>query len=170
LAEVAFEKGVEDKAVEGLGTFAEIFRAIPDTREIFDSPAAPRETKEKLLDELLAHYPVEPIVANFLCVLLKHNRLRYLQNIMEAFVPLMNEHKGVVAAKVVTAAPLEQGELGKISERLGKITGKRVTVEAETDEDLLGGMVVNIGSTIYDGSVRTQLAEMKRRLLGLAGA
>ena len=164
LAEVAFEKNSEDRVAEGLKTFAEIIQAAPEIQEIFGSPAIPRETRERLLDELLVKYPVDPTAANFLHVLLEHNRMHSFKDILDAFLRLMNERKGIVTAKVTTASPLAESELEKIAARLGKIAGKLVTVEPTIDEELLGGMVVNIGSTIYDGSVRTRLAEMRRRL------
>jgi F-type H+-transporting ATPase subunit delta len=156
---------VADKALDGVRTFGEVFLAAPEAQEAFDSPAVPREAKERLLDELLAKYPVEPVVANFLHVLLEHNRMRYYRDILGAFEQLVNERKGVVQAKVVTASPLDADELGKIAARLGEATGKQVALDAATDQDLLGGMVVNIGSTVYDGSVRTQLEAIRRRLM-----
>jgi F-type H+-transporting ATPase subunit delta len=70
-----------------------------------------------------------------------------------------------VSAKIVTATTLDRDGIGRVEERLGKITGKTViAATVETDENILGGMVVSVGNTVYDGSVRTQLEEMKRRL------
>jgi F-type H+-transporting ATPase subunit delta len=165
LAEVAFEQNIEDKVVEDLRMFSEIFSTSPDVCMAFDYPAMSREEKEKLLDALLEKYPVTPTVSNFLRVLLERNRMRSFQNILGIFIGLVNKRKGIVPAKIVAATPLDRDEIGRIEKRLGKITGKTVIAEAvETDENLLGGMVVSVGNTIYDGSVRTQLGEMKRRL------
>lgn len=167
LAEVAFEQNVEDKVAEDLRMFAEIFYVVPDVRRAFDSPAIPRDDKEKLLDELLAKYPVTPTASNFLRVLLERNRMRSFRNIFDIFLEIVNKHKGIVSARIVTAAPLDRDDVGQIEEKLGKIMGKTVVAAAvETDENLLGGMVVSVGNTIYDGSVKTQLEEVKRRLMG----
>ena len=165
MAEVAFEQKIEDKVMEDLRMFNKIFKEHPDVRRVFDSLAIPREEKEKLLDELLRKYSVTPITSNFLHVLLERNRIHFLQRILDRFIELVNKSKGILSAKIVTAAPLDRDGIGRIEERLGKITGKTVIATAvETDENLLGGMVASVGNTIYDGSVRTQLEEMKRRL------
>jgi len=166
LAEVAFEQNSEDKVTEDLRMFSEIFSAAPDVRGVFDSPAIPRDEKENLLDALLAEHPVTPIASNFLRVLLERNRMRSFLNILDLFIEIVNKRKGIVSAKIVTAAPLDGDGIGRIEKRLGKITGKTVIAEAvDTDENLLGGIVVSVGNTIYDGSIRTQLKEMKRRFM-----
>ncbi|MDR0310112.1 MAG: ATP synthase F1 subunit delta, partial [Acidobacteriota bacterium] len=122
--------------------------------------------KETLLDALLAEQPLTPIASNFLRVLLERNRLHLLPRVADRFIELVNKNKGIMSAKIVTATPLDRDGIGRIEKRLGKITGKTVIAGAvETDENLLGGMVVSVGNTVYDGSVRTQLEEMKRRLM-----
>jgi F-type H+-transporting ATPase subunit delta len=107
---------------------------------------------------------VAPVTANFLRILLQHNRIRYFAQIREHYLKAANEMMGIVSVRVTSAAELSDKEAKDLAEQLGKITGKRVDVELETDEALLGGIVVQLGSTIFDGSIRTQLAEMKRRL------
>ncbi len=164
LADVVFEENAVDKVTEDLKTYGEIFKAVPDLLETFQSPSVPRDNKEKLLGELMAQYPVSPIAANFLRVLLDHNRIRYFQNILEGFLKAINERVGIVSARVTAAAPLSPQEQKRLEQRLAGITGKLTSVEYQTDEGLLGGIVVQIGSTVFDGSIRTKLSEMKRRL------
>ncbi len=164
LADIVFEENLEDKVTEDLKTWAEIFHAVPDLLEAFHSPAVPREAKGKLLEELIARYPVNQITSNFLRILLQHNRIRYFQQILDGFLKLVNQRKGIVSAQVTAAAALTQQELKSLADRLAGITGKLVNVELRTDASLLGGVVVQIGSTVFDGSIRTQLADMKRRL------
>ena len=164
LAEIVFEENVEQAVTNDLRTYTEIFRAVPDILEVFDSPAVPRENKEKLLTEIMALHPVQPITSNFLRILLQHNRIRFFQQIADAYGKAVNERKGVVTARITTAAPLTREALTSLEAKLGEVTGKRVTVELQTDASLLGGVVVQVGSTIFDGSIRTQLSEMRRRL------
>ena len=164
LAEIAFEENLEQTVSEDLKTFSEIFRAVPDLLEVFHAPAIPRETKEKLLAELMAKYPVSPITSNFLRILLQHNRIRFFQQIVEGYWKSVNERKGIVSARVTAAAPVSRENLKALEAKLAGITGKLVHIESQTDANLLGGVVVQIGSTIFDGSIRTQLSEMKRRL------
>jgi F-type H+-transporting ATPase subunit delta len=164
LAEIAFEENQEQAVSEDLQNFEEIFRAVPDLLEVFHAPAIPREAKEKLLAELMAKYPVNTITSNFLRILLQHNRIMYFQQIAGEYLKAMNERKGVVSARVTAAAPLSQENLKTLEAKLAGITGKLVSIESQTDASLLGGVVVQIGSTIFDGSIRAQLSEMKRRL------
>lgn len=164
LVDIAFEKNIEDKVAEDLKTYCEIFSAVPDVIETFDSPALPHDVKEKLLAELAVRYPINAITSNFLRVLLQHNRIRYFHEIVDGFMKAASERKGIVSAQVMAAAPMSQQEIKSLEARLTGITGKAVNVELQTDAGLLGGMVVQIGSTIFDGSIRTRLAEMKRRL------
>jgi F-type H+-transporting ATPase subunit delta len=164
LAEIAFEENLEQAVSEDLRTFSEIFRAVPDLQEVFHAPAIPREAKEALLAELMAKYPVTPIASNFLRILLQHNRIRYFQQAVNGYSKAVNERKGIVSARVTAAAPISVENLKALETKLAGITGKLVNIESHTDANLLGGVVVQIGSTIFDGSIRTQLAEMRRRL------
>jgi F0F1-type ATP synthase delta subunit len=83
----------------------------------------PRESKEKLLAELMAQYPVNPITANFLRILLQHNRIRYFSGILEGFLKSVNERNGIVAAKVTAAIPLSQEELKRIEDDCRRLPG-----------------------------------------------
>ncbi len=164
LAEVAFEENLEQAVTEDLKTYNEIFRAVPDILEVFHTPAIPRESKEKLLAELMKKYPVNTVTSNFFRILLQHNRIRYFPQVVDGYLKSVNERKGIVTAQVTAVAPLSQQALKSLEARLTGITGKVTNIELRTDASLLGGVVVQIGSTIYDGSIRTQLSEMRRRL------
>jgi len=164
LAEIVFEEDVEQTVTENIKTYSEIFRVVPDLLDAFCAPAVPRETKEKLLTELTALHPVHPVTSSFLRILLRKNRFRYFQQISDAYEKAVNERKGIVSARVTAAMPLSPQELKVLENRLAEITGKRVNVELHLDAALLGGIVVQLGSTIFDGSIRTQLSEMRRRL------
>ncbi len=164
LAEIVFEEKIEEAVTGDLKTYREIFRAVPDLLQALDSPALPRETKIKLLSELAARYPVNPVTSNFLHVLLQNNRIRYFQEVFDIYIKSVNEHRGVISALVTAAAPLNQQEVKDIEDRLAAMMQKMVKVEIRTDASLLGGITVQIGSTSFDGSIRTRLAEIRRRL------
>jgi F-type H+-transporting ATPase subunit delta len=164
LADVALETGTEPSVSSDMATYRQIFQAVPDLLSAFDSPAVPREAKEKLLAELLARYPAHGISANFLRILLDHNRIRYFHEFADSYVRITNERKGILSASVTTASDLGEREMGRLRESLVQATGKRISLSVRKNPDLLGGLVLQIGSTVYDGSIRTQLEEMKRRL------
>jgi F-type H+-transporting ATPase subunit delta len=164
LTEIVFEEGLEQEVTGDLKTYSDIFRGVPDLLEVFHTPAVPRESKEKLLNELMTKYPVNPVTSNFLRILLQHNRIGFFQQILDLYLKLVNEHKGIVSAKVTTAMALSEQEITKLGEKLSAITGKSVNVEPQMDATILGGVIVQLGSTVIDGSIKAQLADMKRRL------
>jgi len=166
LTDVVWEENLEPAVTRDLEAYSEIFRAVPDLLEAFHAPAVPRDAKEKLLDEIMAKYPVHRVTSNFLRVLLRHNRIRFFQQIYESYLTSASERKGILTATVTAAAPLSRQEIDRLGERLAEITGKRVNMEMRTDADLLGGVIVQMGSTVYDGSIRSQLDELRRRLTG----
>jgi F-type H+-transporting ATPase subunit delta len=165
LVDVVFEKNVEQKVTEDLAAYSEIFRAVPDIIKIFYTPSAPKAAKEKILGELLTKYPVHQITSNFLRVILQHNRIRFFEQIRESYLKLVNERKGIVSARVTSAVALSPEELKNLVDRLAGVTGKLVNLESQTDAGLLGGIVIQMGSTIFDGSLKTQIDGMKRRLV-----
>jgi F-type H+-transporting ATPase subunit delta len=164
LADVVFETGAEPAVSADISLYKQIFNAVPDLLDAFDSPAIPREVKGKLLEELMTRYPVHPIAGNFLRILLQHNRIRHFGEIADSYVKAANERKGVISARVTAASTLNEKELNQLRDRLAGFTGKTVSLEVRTDADLVGGLVLQIGSTVYDGSIRRQLKEIKRRL------
>jgi len=164
LADVAAQIKEEDAVGKDLELYKKVFHAVPDVLEAFHNPSIPRESKEKALSELLTLYQVRPTTANFLRVLLKHNRIRYFQQIYDSYCRILSRRKGIIDAKVMVAAQLQPQEIAGLNDRLHKITGKTVSLDVQHDPELLGGIVVQIGSTVYDGSVRAKLAEMKRQL------
>jgi F-type H+-transporting ATPase subunit delta len=166
LADVVLEQNQEASVTKELSTYCEIFKSVPELLDSFDSPAIPREVKDKILARLLGSYPVSQTTSNFLRILLEHHRIRYFREVFDCFVRTVNERRGIVAAQVIAASPLSEHELGLLREILAKTTGKRVTLSVRTDADLLGGLVVQIGSTVYDGSIRRHLTEMRERLKG----
>ncbi len=166
LSDVALETG-EDQAIgRELGIYKAIFEAVPDVLEAFHSPAVAHDAKEKMLTDLMALYPVGRTTENFLRVLVGHYRIRYFREIADAYVKTVEERHGIVSARVVSATPLDEGSLTRLREALAKTTGKSVRLDVRADPELLGGVIVQVGSTVYDGSVRSQLAELRGQLTG----
>ncbi len=165
LADVALLAQEVEEVSRELATYREIFHTVPDLLAAFDSPAVTRDAKERLLSSLLSRYPVRKITANFLRVLLQHNRIVYFDQVYQSYIRTVDERKGIVTAKVLTAGPLSADERTGLRDCLSKATGKIVRLDVETDTNLLGGLVVQVGSTIYDGSIRKQLDEMKKHLV-----
>ncbi len=164
LADVALENNEEPSVSAELSTYREIFKAVPDVLTALDSPAVPREAKGRLLSGLMSKHPVGRTTANFLRILVDHHRIRYFEEICLSYIKTVNERKGIVAARVTTAQDLSNQDLASLRGSLSNVTGKTVTLDVQTDPQLLGGLIVQLGSIVYDGSIRSALEEMKKRL------
>jgi F-type H+-transporting ATPase subunit delta len=139
----------------------------PLLKEVFANPTIPYDQKRKVLQELISRSRVSETTASFLQVLLKNQRLAQLKDVVERFGLLLDERSGVVAARVTTAHPVAPDQQKALAEALGSLTGLSVRLNFTTDEAIIGGLVAHIGSTIFDGSVESQLqrlaAEMTNR-------
>jgi F-type H+-transporting ATPase subunit delta len=99
-------------------------------------------------------------------VLLKNSRLTEIGEINKKFSSVLEERSGAVSAQITSARSLSENEKAEMQANLAKLTGKTVSLKFETDETLIGGVVTRLGSTVYDGSVKTQLEELKQQMIG----
>jgi len=128
-------------------------------------PAVPRKTKKTVLAQLAGEGAGKPLIG-FLSVVSDHGRAAQLPAIAEAFHAIREEAQGIVAASITTAAPMAADLEAKTRAALERLTGKRIRLTTSVDASLIGGAVTQIGSTVYDGSLRTQLANLRRRMAG----
>ena len=166
LADVIIERNEEAEVREELIAWERRILSNPPLLEVFTNPTVPYEQKAKVLNELIARTKVRSTTANFLRILLKNQRLAELAQVNAKLAQVLDERAGVVSAQVTSARPVTDSIKGALQEKLGLITGKRIRLSFQTDETLLGGIVTRIGSTIYDGSVRTQLQRLGEELAG----
>jgi F-type H+-transporting ATPase subunit delta len=164
LADVIVERSEAEEVQKELGFWQAMIDENPDLREVFSNPTVSYEQKRKVLNELISRSQVRSTTANFLQVLLKNQRLTELAEINHRLEQVLNERAGVVAARVTTARPISLEIKETIQTKLRKLSGKQVRVDFETDNAIIGGLVTRIGSTIYDGSIRTQLELLATRL------
>ncbi len=136
-----------------------------DARKLLMNPVIPPERREAFLGALARSLGFDARVQRLLGLLVERRRLGVLDDVIEAYQKLLDERTGTVRAVVTAAAPLSESERAAISDRLEKATGKSIEMEVGQDSSLIGGVVVRIGSTVYDGSVRQQLRGFKDRLL-----
>jgi F-type H+-transporting ATPase subunit delta len=109
---------------------------------------------------------VRETTASFLRVLLKNQRLSQLRDIVERFGQVLDERSGIVAAHVTTARPIPEDLRRSLHETLTAATGRKVRLSFTTDESIIGGLVARIGSTIFDGSVQSQLDRLANEMAG----
>ena len=166
LADVTIEQGEALAVQEELLEWGRMISSSPSLKEAVSNPTVPYEQKTKLLRELIARTKVRPTTANFLQVLLRNQRLGEIGEINRRFGQVLDDRSGVVAAEITTARPVAQGSIETLDKKLASMSGKKVRLNFVTDEDLIGGVVARIGSTVYDGSVRNQLRELELKLAG----
>jgi F-type H+-transporting ATPase subunit delta len=166
LADVVTARGEAQEVQKELAAWAEMMQSNEQLLEVFRNPTIPYEQKRKVLITLIERSRVRPTTANFLQVLLQNHRLAELSEVNKRFAQILDERSGVVSAEVTTARPVTQSSQDALRTRLTAMTGKSVRLSFTTDEELIGGIVTRIGSTIYDGSVRNQLQQVRERLAG----
>ena len=136
-----------------------------DLINAFRNPAINHASKEKVLENLIEKAKPSRATANFLRVLLRNNRLTELAQINAKFASVLEERSGAVAATIVSARPLSAEEQAELQNNLSKLTGKNVSLNFNIDQSIIGGVVTKIGSTVYDGSVKTQLENLKEQMI-----
>jgi F-type H+-transporting ATPase subunit delta len=166
LADVLAARGEARQVQEELSAWEKMIQNNAQLQEVFSNPTIPYEQKRKVLSALIARTRVRPITANFLQVLLQNQRLTELGEVNKRFAQVLDERSGIVSAHVTTARPVPESSQQALRTKLASLTGKQVRLSFATDEELIGGLVTRIGSTIYDGSVRTQLQQVKEKMAG----
>jgi F-type H+-transporting ATPase subunit delta len=166
LADVALASGRAETLRQEVRSFAELAAGSADLRNFLVSPAIPREAKQKLLEGLVTRMGASQELRNFLFVLVDHDRTALLAEIAGEFETTLRERMGVAEASVTTARELTAQQKQKLAGTLESMTGKKIEARYWVDAALVGGLVVRIGSTVYDGSVRAQLDRLGARLTG----
>jgi F-type H+-transporting ATPase subunit delta len=160
--DVAREHGLIDQWESDFAQISEILRD-EGTMEYFLSPAVPRSSKVGALTEILPNEN-QVLLRNLLLLLLERRRFHQIHDVAAVFQELVLEARGVLVARVATAVELTEEEMGMVRERLSTILGKQIEILPQVKPEIIGGIVAQIGDDLFDGSVRTQLTMLKRRL------
>jgi F-type H+-transporting ATPase subunit delta len=165
-AQVAEASGLDaNAATQQMRDFADTLAGSSELREFLMNPSVERSQKLKVLDAIAKRMGMFAQVRNFLAVILEHGRLDELNEILTEYGEVADAHAGAVEASITSARPLNAQDRAQLEAQVAKLAGARVRASYAEDAALLGGAVVQIGSTIYDGSVRAQLQRLKRRLV-----
>jgi F-type H+-transporting ATPase subunit delta len=164
LADVALVQGAADAALKQLGDFAAAFGVSAELRNFLTSPGVPREAKHGVIEKIAARVGAGKIIRNFLFVIADHQRTHILPEILAAFQDVIRQRQGIAEAEISSAVELSAGQKKRFAQTLERLTGKKIEAKYSLDPALLGGAVVRVGDTIYDGSVRSSLNEIRARL------
>jgi F-type H+-transporting ATPase subunit delta len=160
LAEVAIERGEANEVKQEIDGWTSLLEDNPLLREVFSNPTVQYDQKRKVLEDLISRTHIRETTASFLRVLLRNQRLAQLKYVAERFGHVLDEHNGVVAADVTTARPIPEDLQSALREALSETAGRKVRLSFITDDKIIGGVVTQIGSTIFDGSVQGQLERL----------
>ena len=163
LFQLAREAGQEENVGQEVEQFNSAY-ANSELQAVLTNPAFAAETRKKILAQIMQGQQLSSLSVRFLSLLLDRDRMSHLPGIVSCYRRLLNEAKGRVEAKVVSARALEPAMADRVRGQLGAVSGKEVVLQQEIDPSLLGGLLVEIEGKVYDGSVRTQLAKMKQRI------
>ena len=164
-ADVVFDAHLDAKRVlGGLRRISALLAESEDLRRVWENPAVPADQKRKLLDAIVDEEAIERHVRNLIAVLIDHRRIQFLTRITEQLEKELDARLGFAEAQVTSARVLGDAEKRAIEAQVEKVTGKKVRASFGLDASLLGGAVVRVGSTIYDGSVKGQLEKIKEAI------
>lgn len=164
LADVILERREATEVSKELEYFERMMSDHSQLREVFASPVIQAERKRAVLDELLSRVAFRRTTANFLRLLLNNSRLHDLGQMLAALSRELDARMNIVSADITTAREIGQLEKDTLQVQLKAATGKDVRLRFLTDPEIIGGVVTRIGSLVYDGSIRNQLAQMKKEL------
>jgi F-type H+-transporting ATPase subunit delta len=162
--ELATEQREVPRVQKELEELAAMWRESVELRELFQNPSFTAPVRKAALTELTNRAGVSPLVRNTVQYLADNGRISALPAIARAFTEQSERAAGVVRAEVTSAAPLPELYYAQLQRALEQATGKRVTLEKKTDANLIAGVVTRVGDQVFDGSVRTRLAELRESL------
>ena len=153
-----------NRAIAELRTIASLLSQSSELRRVWENPAIPADQKRRVLDAIAVRDGISKQARNLVAVLIDHRRIHFLEPVIRQLEKELDARLGFAEAEITSARELGAAEKREFEAQVGKLTGKKVRARYEQDASLLGGAVVRLGSTIYDGSVKGQLERIKEAI------
>ncbi|HZW79222.1 MAG TPA: ATP synthase F1 subunit delta [Candidatus Deferrimicrobiaceae bacterium] len=164
-ADVVFDAHLDaDRAIAELRAIASLLNESSDLRQVWENPAIPVEQKRRVLDVIVQRDGISKQVRNLVAVLIDHRRTHFLDAVIRQVEKELDARMGFAEAEITSVRELADMEKREFEQQVAKLTGKKIRAHYGRDASLLGGAVVRVGSTIYDGSVKGQLERMKEAI------
>ena len=166
-AQAVFELARESNELERWqADLQKITDAVADKEFLaaLESPKIKLADKTKFLNQRLQD--INPLAMNLVHLLIARSGIGMIGDIAAEYQRLLDSHRGIEPAEVITAVPLDEKDKQKLTERLSAVVGKQVTLKADVDPEILGGIIARVGGKLLDGSTRSKLAALKRELVG----
>ena len=165
LLDVAIQESDPAVVEQELASVARAMAGSAELRRALTSPGIPQQIRVNVTNALAVTMGVQPPLAKLLKMLADRGRLDLVPTMSEVYNERLRAHRGIVGATVTSAAPLTAEKQQRLEASLSSMTGKKVQLKTAVDPSIIGGLVTRIGSTVYDGSIRTQLQKMKQELV-----
>ncbi|MEY2413070.1 MAG: F-type H+-transporting ATPase subunit delta [Acidobacteriaceae bacterium] len=164
-ADVVFNSHLDPaKTLEEVQSIAGLVAESKELRQVWETPSISAEQKRGVLDAIVKRDGISKPVRNFLAVLIDHHRINFLRPIVDEFSKELDQRLGFVQAEITSSRSLDDSEKNALESKVQKLTGKKVRAKYSQNPSLLGGAIIRVGSTIYDGSVEGQLEVIREQL------
>ena len=168
LFELAVDRGVIDEVANDLRQLQAMINKSADLRRLILSPLFSRTQQSDAMAAVLTSAGLSELVRNFIGVVAGNRRLFALEGMIGAYRGLVAQHRGEVTAEITSATPLSESQRSAVEQALKQAIGSNVAIDTEIDPDLIGGMVVRVGSRMVDSSLRTKLQRLQLAMKGAA--
>ena len=165
LFEISKENSVIEKVENEMSSLGKLLNESSDFKKIVLSPLVTKEDKQDLFFKIAEKSNFSLISKNFLGFIAKKNRLFFLEKIIESFLNLVSTDKGELKAKLVSSKKLTTEEQKKIQEDFSKDLKSKINIDYKYDPDLIGGLVIQVGSVMVDTSIKTKLKKLEIKML-----
>ncbi|MDB4973567.1 MAG: synthase subunit delta [Myxococcaceae bacterium] len=167
ILELANEAGQTSEVSKELAEFVAQWNESDELRAVFLNPDIKLADRKAILAEVTQRAGLSPITRNSILYINDSGRIAALPNIARAYAELAGEASGVVLAEVTSASPLSETYYAQLQKTLEQVTGHKVSLEKKTDPSLIAGVVTRVGDKVFDGSIRSRLADLKDTLRGV---
>lgn len=165
LFKVGMEDGLVEKYSQEIEAFVNVLESSKELKVCLTNPLFEKKIRQQILSNVLDKMALSEVTKRFLTLVSEKGRLAHLEDMLEFYRLLLDDHKGIARADLFSAISLSKGAIEKIKTRLKEITRKQeVILNIKEDPSLIGGIVAKIGDVVYDGSIKTQLGVLKERL------
>jgi len=165
LADIALAQGAAEPLGKQLADFGAAYEESAELRNFLASPAVSQDAKRAVIEKITARIGASKIIRNFLYVVTDNRRSNLLPAIIQSFKQVVRRRQGIAEAQIVSATELSATQKADLTKRLEDLSGKKVEAQYALDAGLLGGAVVRLGDTVFDGSVRNRLDLMREKLM-----
>ena len=165
LFDVALKESDPVRIERDLASFVELMSSNAELQSALTNPAVPVNAKRRIVDALAMRLHAAPPAHKLLLLMADRDRLGAAPDLLAVYRERLMEHQQVVRAEVTTSEPLPPDRVAQIQEKLALLTGRKVEMKTSIDPAIIGGVVTRIGSTVYDGSIATQLTKLRQRLI-----